>query len=252
MLFRSLQAAYDQVRSVGDGNYAGVPWVMRDAAVAEAQRQVNDAQRALAQLQETLGPRNQKVLQAQAQLDAANTALKRQSSAAASALVREYQAAYATEQSLDRALGSVRSSVQTVNREEFQLAALEREVETNRQLYDMFMSRAKETNLAGDVQASVGRVVDPAVPSASPVKPKKAQMVGVAFVLALFAGALVSMLLDKLDNTVKGGEDAETRLRLPLLTALPVVDKLDHDHTARLFLDQPDRSEEHTSELQSH
>ena len=43
-----------------------------------------DAQRALAQLQETLGPRNQKVLQAQAQLDAANTALKRQSSAAAS------------------------------------------------------------------------------------------------------------------------------------------------------------------------
>lgn len=235
-----LQAAYDQVRSVGDGNYAGVPWVMRDAAVAEAQRQVNDAQRALAQLQETLGPRNQKVLQAQAQLDAANTALKHQSSAAASALVREYQAAYATEQSLDRALGSVRSSVQTVNREEFQLAALEREVETNRQLYDMFMSRAKETNLAGDVQASVGRVVDPAVPSASPVKPKKAQMVGVAFVLALFAGALVSMLLDKLDNTVKGGEDAETRLRLPLLTALPVVEKLDHDHTARLFLDQPD------------
>ncbi|MCA6218237.1 polysaccharide biosynthesis tyrosine autokinase [Ideonella sp. B7] len=236
----SLQAAYDQVRAVTNGNYVGVPWVMRDAAVSEAQRQVNDAQRALAQLQETLGPRNQKVLQAQAQLDTANTTLQQQSSAAAKALVREYQAALATEQSLDRALGNVRSNVQTVNREEFQLASLQRDVDTNRQLYDMFMSRAKETDLAGDVQASVGRIVDPAVVSDVPVKPKKAQMVSVAFVLALLGGALVSMLLDKLDNTVKGGEDAETRLRLPLLTALPVLDKLDHDHTARLFLDQPD------------
>lgn len=234
-----LQSAYNQVAAAG-GNLVGIPAVMRDPGVAEAQRQVNDATRQLALLQQTLGERNSKVLETRAQLEAATASLKRQSEAAADGLTREYRAALSTEQSLERALGSVRSAVKDVNREEFQLAVLEREVETNRQLYNMFMSRAKETDLAGDVQASVGRVVDPAVEAERPVKPAKAQLVVVAFMLALFAGSLISMLLDKLDNTVKGGDDAETRLRLPLLTALPVLEKLDHDHTARLFLDQPD------------
>lgn len=234
-----LQSAYNQVAAAGS-NLASIPAVMRDAGVADAQRQVNDATRQLALLQQTLGARNSKVLEAQAQLESAAASLKRQSEAAADGLTREYRAALATEQSLERALGSVRSAVKDVNREEFQLAVLEREVETNRQLYNMFMSRAKETDLAGDVQASVGRVVDSAVPSVIPVRPAKTQIVVMAFALALFAGALVSMLLDKLDNTVKGGDDAETRLRLPLLTALPLLEKLDHDHTARLFIDQPD------------
>ena len=91
-----------------------------------------------------------------------------------------------------------------------ELAVLEREVQTNRQLYDMFMSRAKETDLAGDVQASIARVVDAAVPPTLPFKPAKSQIVAVATLLAVLVGALASILMDRLDNTFKGAEAVAT------------------------------------------
>lgn len=234
-----LEAAYQQVNAIGNGDYAGVPWVMRDPSVAAAQAQYNDVQRRLAEMSQTLGAKNSRVLQAEAELESIGAALKTQRAAAVNGITREYQAARSTEASLEREMNNARSGVSAVNKEEFQLAVLEREVQTNRELYDMFMSRAKETNLAGDVQAAVARVVDRAVPPEVPVKPAKRQIVVVALVLALFIGALISLLLDKLDNTVKGGDDAETRLRLPLLTSLPMLDSHSHEQMARLFIDEP-------------
>lgn len=234
-----LEAAYQQVAAAPKGQYDGVPWVMREPAVAAAQARVIDANQRLTQLQETLGARNDKVLQTQAELQAARASLLAQQTAAVEALTREYQAARTTEASLDRALGAARSGVAEVNKEEFQLATLEREVQTNRELYDMFMSRAKETNLAGEVQAAVARVVDTAVLPKLPVRPKKTQLVLVTLVLVLLVGAVVSLLLDKLDNTLKGGDDAEARLRLPLLTALPALAAHNDDQMARLFIAEP-------------
>ena len=234
-----LESAYAQVNSAPGGDYAGVPWVAREPSVAMAQTRVNEINQRLAQLSQTLGARNSQVLQAQAELESAQATLRNEQAAAVSSLTREYQAARATEQSFERALGTARSGVAEVNKEEFQLAVLEREVATNRELYDMFMSRAKETNLAGDVQAAIARVVDPAVPPELPIKPNKKQLVALALILALLLGASVSLALDKLDNTLKGGDDAEHRLRQPMLTVLPAMAAHNHDQMARLFIDEP-------------
>ena len=232
-----LESSYLQVKSIKDGNYSDVPAVMRDGAVTDSLRQYNEGKRKLAEALESLGSRHPRAQQLEADVAQLAAGLAQQRAAVVASLTREYEASRSTEQSLERALGTARGEVQTVNREEFQLTVLEREVQTNRQLYDMFMSRAKETNLAGDVQASVGRIVDPAVPSFTPIKPNKTQIVFVSALLALFAGALASLLLDRLDNTVKGGEDAELRLKQPLLTALPEVNNVNRASMSRLFLD---------------
>ncbi len=232
-----LESTYLQVKAITNGDYSGVPAMMRDPAVADSLKQVNDSKRKVVEAMETLGSQHPRVRQLESDLGLLTATLNQQRAAAVSSLTREYEAARSTEVSLERALGSARSEVQAVNREEFQLTVLEREAQTNRQLYDMFMSRAKETNLASDVQTSVARVIDPAMPAGSPFKPGKLQIVVVATVLALFFGAMASLLVDRLDNTVKGGEDAETRLKQPLLAALPEV--LDHDRArmAKLFID---------------
>jgi succinoglycan biosynthesis transport protein ExoP len=59
----------------------------------------------------------------------------------------------------------------------------------------------------------------------------------VSTLLALLLGAMAALLMDRLDNTVKGGEDAEVRLRQPLLAALPAIANPERAKTARLFLD---------------
>jgi polysaccharide biosynthesis transport protein len=233
-----LESAYRQASATSPGQFAEIPVVMRDPAVAETLRLLNAARRALVTLQETLGSQHYKVVQAQTEVADLQKLVTQQSAAVVASLRREYEAARSTEQSLERSLGTAQGSVQAVNREEFQLAVLEREAASYRQLYDMFMSRAKETDLARDVQAAVARVMDGAIAPSAPVRPDKTQIVLVAAVLALFAGALASLLVDRLDSSIKGGNDAEIRLRLPVLTALPKVEGNDRAHMARLFMDE--------------
>jgi succinoglycan biosynthesis transport protein ExoP len=233
-----LESAFQQSKVANPAEYAEIPVVMRDPTVADTLRQFNTAKRNLLTLQETLGSQHFKVVQAQGEVNELQKALIAQSASVVASLRREYEASRSTETALERSLGSAQGSVQTVNREEFQLAVLEREAQSNRGLYEMFMSRAKETNLASDVQSAVARVIDRAVPPSIPVRPAKVQIVVVAAVLALFLGAMASLLMDRLDNTLKGGDDAELRLRLPVLTALPLIANTDRPHMSRLFLDE--------------
>ena len=233
-----LESAYQQAKVAKPTEFAEIPAVMRDVTVADTLRQTNTARRNLLTLQETLGSQHYKVQQAQGELAELQKLLVQQSEAVVQGLRREYEAARTTETSLERSLGAAQGSVQNVNREEFQLSVLEREAQSNRELYGMFMSRAKETNLASDVQSAVARVVDRAVPPSVPVRPAKFQIVVVAAVLALFIGAMASLLMDRLDNTLKGGDDAELRLRQPVLTALPLLANTERKRMARVFLEQ--------------
>ena len=118
---------------------------------------------------------------------------------------------------------------------------LEREVASNRQMYDMFIKRAKETSVAGDLQSPIARVVDAAVVPTLPVKPKKLQIVAIALVLGLFVAVLAALLVDRLDNTLKSTQDVETRLKAPLLATLPKLGKGEtrRSAAARLMLDKP-------------
>ena len=231
----TLEGEYQQAKAAG-ADYGSIPSVARNPAVGVAQAAVTAGQAKLAELAQTLGSAHFKVQQAEAELAEQRATLRRLQSAAVSVLMREYEAARSTEQSLASAVGSARNAVQDVNRQEFELSVLEREYQGNRQLYEMFTSRAKETNLTGTIQPSAARVIDRAVPNLTPVKPNKRQIVLVALLLALLLGALASVLLDRLDNTIKGSDDAELRLRLPVLAALPVMADHDRVKMARLFL----------------
>ena len=231
----TLEGEYQQAKAAGT-DYGSIPSVARNPAVGTAQAAVTAGQAKLAELAQTLGPAHFKVQQAEAELAEQRATLRRLQSAAVSVLMREYEAARSTAQSLASAVGSARNAVQDVNRQEFQLSVLDREYQGNRQLYEMFTSRAKETNLTGTIQPSAARVIDRAVPNFTPIKPNKRQFVLTALVLALLLGSLASVLLDRLDNTIKGSDDAELRLKLPVLAALPVMGEQARIKMARVFL----------------
>lgn len=231
-----LEGQYSQIANSGTAGYSSVPAVVTNLAVADAQRLVSAASAKLAELQSRLGPAHDQVKQAQAELAETTTMLQQRQAAVARSVMREYEAARSTEVALERSMQTVRGAAQNVNREEFQLGVLEREYQSNRQLFDLFMNRAKETGLIGEVQPSVARIADQAIPPTIPVAPKRLQIVLVAAVLALLLGALASVAMDRLDNTIKGGEDAETRLRTPVLASLPEVEAATRKTMARAFL----------------
>lgn len=234
--------AYNQIKAAAKGeDLSSLPAVVRNPTVGEAKRQEAEAERKLAELSQRYGSEHPKFVQAEAELKAARANTRRQVDTVVASVTREYEVARGTEKSLEGTLSAARSAVQSLNRKEFELGVLEREAESNRQIYDMFMKRAKETNVSGDLQTAVARVVDAAVIPGAPAKPKKMQIIAMAFVLGLLCSVLISLLLDQLDNTLKTSEDVETRLKYPVLTTLPVLDKnaIDRTSPARLLLDDP-------------
>lgn len=227
--------------AANEGNLASQPAVLNSGQVSDAKRSASDAARRLADVSQRYGKEHPKFLQAESDSKAANENLQRQIELVVGGINHEYERASSTEKTLRASLAAARGSVQNINRKEFELGKFEREVESNRQMFDMFMKRAKETNVAGDLQTTVARVVDAAATPKGPIKPKKMLIVAVALFMGLLVGAMLALLMEVLDNTIKNTEDVESRLKQPLLTVLPMLSKKDalRGASGHLVIDSP-------------
>ncbi|NRT58273.1 GumC family protein [Sphaerotilus uruguayifluvii] len=234
-----LEGTYNLIGGVSNGDYSNIPAVVNHPSVQEAIRQEAAAQKEVAELSENLGPNHVKMQEAQSSLAAARKYLEQQRRSIARSMVQEYNLARQSEKSLETALGAATGGVQDVNRKEFQLQVLEREVSSNKQLYDLFMSRAKEMDAGSDIQAAIARIVDPAVVAKDPVRPNKGQIIIVAFVLGLMIGSMGALMLERMDNTIKGSESAETKLQQPVLAVLPALKGEQLENVATLFIREP-------------
>ena len=234
--------AYNQIKNAPKGaDLSSLPAVVRNPVVGDAIKQQAEAERKLSEVAQRYGVEHPKYVQAEGEVKTARENVKRQIDTVVSSVTREYEVAKGTENMLAQTLNQAKGSVQGINRKEFQLNLLEREVDSNKQLYDLFLKRAKETNVSGDLQNPVGRVVDHAKVTNTPVKPQKIQIISGAFVIGLIIAISTCLVIDLLDNTLKSTADVEARLKQPLLTSLPLLPKKDADRasTAHIFLEDP-------------
>lgn len=217
------QANLDLVRKAR-GREESLPMVQRNPLVMGLMGAVTERERKVADLSNRYGSDHPKLIQAQADLLKVKEDLRLQVADVVSGLEREYELARTNENILAGAVSEARQSIQGSNRKEFELLGLERDVKTNRELYDMFMGQLKGTSAVSNMQSVVARIVDPATVSEDPIKPKKLLIVSLAFILSLLLGVAIAFILDHLDNSVRSTEDAERKIGLPLLAAVPMIE----------------------------
>jgi polysaccharide biosynthesis transport protein len=223
------ESAYQQVQQARAGRTTleTIPAVLRHPLVQKLKEQESDAERKLGDAAKRYGPEHPRLIQARAELDAAKENTRRQMESVVAGVSREYEMAKANEAAVERALGQSKYDIQSLNRKEFQLGVLEREVQQNRNLYEMFLGRLKETSVGSDFQSTVARLVDPASVPATAHAPKKAQIVAISFVVALVVAMMLALLLDRLNNTLNSTGDVEHRLGVPVLGVLHKVKGFD-------------------------
>ncbi|MBE0619349.1 MAG: polysaccharide biosynthesis tyrosine autokinase, partial [Burkholderiales bacterium] len=217
---------YDQMRAAR-GNYETLPAIANNATVLRMQDIETEAEKKLSELSKRYGKEHPRMVAAEADVRSArvNTrdAVRRAMETMVATVTKEYEAAKANEAAVEKTLAQSKGEIQSMNRKEFQLNVLEREVTSNRQLYDMFLGRFKETNAASDMQSTIGRIVDPAIASSAPFSPNKKRAVLIAAVLGLVLGIMLALLIERLDNTIKTSAEVEGKLGLPVLAALPII-----------------------------
>lgn len=218
------EAAYNLVQQISSGrsrsSYETIPAVLRHPLVQKLKELEGEADRRLGEAGRRYGPEHPNMIKARAEVEAARENTRRQVESVVAGISREYEVARANEQAVERALGQSKADIQGFNRKEFQLGILEREVQQNRNLYDMFVGRLKETSAAGDLQSTIARVVDPATTPSETFAPKKGQIVGISAFVALVLAAMLALLQDRLNNTVNSTADVEQRLGVPALGVL--------------------------------
>jgi capsular exopolysaccharide synthesis family protein len=139
----------------------------------------------------------------------------------------QYLAVQAQENGLMRALEQQKQEALGMNRKGIEYGVLQRDAESNRQIYDSLLKRANETGVSGDLKTSNIRVVDRADVPQSPVRPRRS----LNLLLALFGGSFLGLGLafffDYLDNRIKTPEEIVQHLGLPSLGLIPVAPKVE-------------------------
>lgn len=221
------EAAYSLVQQAKAGkapaSYDTIPAVLRHPAVQRMKDIEADAERKLGEASKRYGPEHPNMIKARAELEGAKENTRRQIDTVVAGISKEYELARANEAAVERALNQSKADISGLNRKEFQLGVLEREVAQNRNLYDMFVGRLKETSATGDLQSTIARVVDPATVPSVAYAPKKKQIVGIAAAVALVVFAMLALLLDRLNNTLNSTSAVEQRLGVPAIGVLQLI-----------------------------
>jgi polysaccharide biosynthesis transport protein len=239
------ETVYNQVTSaLKSGTIAldTLPAIQKQPLVLRYREAETDAEKRLNEASKRYGAEHPKMIAAESELKSARENLRRQIVSVTQTVTRELEVARANEQAVDRALSAAKSDMANLNRKEFQLASLERDVQTNRQLYEMFIQRLKETNISENMQTANARIIDPAVAPQTPSGPNKRGIVLVALLGALLAAVALAFLIERLDNTVKTSHEVEQRLATPSLGVVPFTRVKRGQQLERVFLDEPQTS----------
>ena len=239
------ESQYRQVQSMRSGGWeqlATIPAVLGHPLIQQFRAEQARAKARVDELSKRYGRLHPSMQAARSDLTAAEASLRGQVEQIVAGIERNYQLAVANENSLRASFDANREQIQEISRKEFQLRELQREVDTNRALYDTFLNRLRETAATSDLETANARLVDRATVPAEAVKPKKALIVAIAGLLAGFIGVGLTLLLDALNNTFKRTEDIEQRLNLPVLGVVPLIKNRKREEIAHLFHDNVDKS----------
>ncbi len=133
----------------------------------------------------------------------------------------EYETARAQEISLVGALDQQKGEALGMNRKGIEYAVLQRDAESNRQLYNSLLQRSKETGVSSELKTSNIRVVDAASTPVDPVSPKRLLDLFLALFGGAFAGAGLAFFFEYLDSRIKTPDEIKTHLGLPSLGMIP-------------------------------
>lgn len=205
--------------------FESLPEVLNNPLTQRLKEAVATAERKVSELAERYGPEHPKMAAARDELAAARGSLKQETEKILGGLTSEQgKPAGATGARGARGKTAALRPVGTSPAAGGQIQTLQQDVVANRQLYNLFVERIKETNLIGDISTVSARIVDPAMPASRPAKPQKALIVGLTFFLATIGAVMLAFLLERFDNTLKSGAEIETKLGLPMLGTLPYLD----------------------------
>ena len=219
------EAQYNQLKSIqGTPAVESFPAVVANDYIQKLKSELGDLQRQQAQLSEKYGDRHPEMIKIRSAVQSTQAKLDLEVSKVVQSVEAEYQAALAQERSLVGALDSQKGEALSLNRKGIEYSVLNREAESNRQVYEALLQRTKETGISGELKASNIRVVDTAEVPKWPILPRRQTDLTTAALSGLVLAIGLVFLFEYFDNRVKSPQELRAHLGLSFLGMVPAID----------------------------
>ena len=202
--------------------------ILNQPIIQQIKSQESALELKIAELSNRYGPLHPKMKSAKSELISIQKKLELQVKDLVRVYEKELQVYKQTERSLLEQIQGSNSEIKRINNKNFELSKLEREVEVNQELYDLFLTRESETLGISGFETPPARILDPASVPGSPILLNKRLIVVGAFFISLLIACALVVLYDILDNTIKTPNDVEQKLSSHLLGILPLEKTLDN------------------------
>ena len=199
-----------------------LPGILQNPFIQSLKTQLAELERRRAQLSERYGEKHPDMLTVNAQILDATRQLNLEMGRVVDGIRHEYESARLEETTLAATLDEQKGAATDLDRKSATYTVLQREAETNRELYQTLLKREKELQVLANSRGNNVRLVEAASVPGAPFSPNLRRAATLGGVVALLLAIGLVLALDYLDDTIKTPEDIN-RLGLPFLALIPAV-----------------------------
>ena len=214
-----------------------IPSVSAIPQVQALRAQIVAAEADLAGIQKRYLAKHPKNIQAVTQIKQLKDSLRETLRNAGEILGTQYESALDTEKKLSVALKEQENAALELNKIAIPYGVLQREVESDRAVYDSVNNRLRETTVSLGIEKSPFRIVEEPL-AANEVAASIPKIVGVGLFLGLALAAGTIFGLDLRDSSLRYVDQAESFLGLPVLAVVSEVEEKGGKTIPNVFGDQ--------------
>ena len=201
---------------------AGLKEINSDPTYLQLKSNEERVSRRLSELSRRYGPKHPKRIAVETELSTLQKRIGEQILQSVQSVEKEYLTTVEKVKATKQRLQKAKSDFLRLSRLKNQFSQLQREVETNKELYSNYLVRLKETDAMGNYTATFYvRFLDRAITPKSPFAPRKSLFVAISFVLSFIAIAIYIVMRELLVDTLNSRRKLESFNEAPILAVLP-------------------------------
>lgn len=197
--------------------------VLNSELIQRLREQEAEVGRKKADLASRYGSKHPKMINVTAELRDIRDKIRQEIEKVVQSLRNEVEVAKTRENTLQDNIGRLTNNLSRSKRAEVQLAELEREMNTNRALYENFLSRFKETRQEQDLQQADARIISKATPPVNPSSPNKPLVLAVSILFGIMIGVGLAFLIEILDDGFRASDQTEQITGIRVIGMLPTL-----------------------------
>ena len=216
-----------------------LPDQARNTNLKSLDRDYRAIKKQLSEESKKLGPKHPKITSLLQKLNSIEESIPSAINRMLTSLEIDLQSLRTREKSLIERQIEQRKGVIILDKNVLRFNSLQRDVASDRKMYEVLLQRQKETDIESKQTDSNVRIVDAAEVPISHVKPNISLNIAMSFGLGTFFGIFLAFFLESLDRTLRTEDDVEGQLPFLNLGSISKFDRSEGDLPLRLNEDSP-------------